>query len=223
MEDQYLEVVRKHSKGKQGKRGCDSLAELYGRAIGAMEQTRGEMVDISGDVYQGSITYGEAGQFFSPMPLARLMASMTIGDVPEEDKYKVRSVADPACGSGRLLLAAAEIQPNWLFVGQDVDLRCVRMCSLNLALRNLYGYVLHGNSLANERRLVYRTGFDLTGFISEVALRDCPEPVQKIAVQSFRRPLEGAPTPTPLDQANHADTVDHEATLPRRTNQLRLF
>src|SRR6185295_3638588 len=81
MEDQYLAVVQKHSAGKHGKRGCDSIAELFAKSVAAMEteETRGEMVDILGDVYQGSITYGEAGQFFSPMPLARLMARMTIG------------------------------------------------------------------------------------------------------------------------------------------------
>src|SRR5712691_11433455 len=93
MEDQYMAVVKKHSKGKRGKRGCDSLAELYGRAIDAMEETRGEMKDILGDLYQGAITYGEAGQFFSPSPLARLMAKMTIGDVAEDDQHKVRSVS----------------------------------------------------------------------------------------------------------------------------------
>src|SRR5439155_58646 len=82
---------------------------------------------------------------------------------------------------GRMVLAVAEIRPHWLFVGRDIDLRCVRMTAINLALRNLFGFVIWGNSLADERRLVYRTGFDLKGFISEVSLGDLPEPVQRIA------------------------------------------
>jgi N-6 DNA methylase len=225
MEEQYMTVVKKHSQGKPGRRGCDSIAELFAKSIAAMEseETRGEMKDILGDLFQGAITYGEAGQFFTPEPIARMMAAMTVGDVPEEAKHEKKSVCDPACRSGRMLLAVAEMQPHWLFVGQDVDLRCVQLTAINLALRNLYGYVIHGNSLADQRRLVYRTGFDLVGVVSEVPLGDCPEPVQNIAVQPSVPAHETAAPPTPRDEPTHADAVDHEPTLPRRTNQLRLF
>ena len=137
MEQQYLEVVKRHSHGKPGKRGCDSLAELFGRTVAAMEETRDEMKDILGDLFQGSITYGEAGQFFSPAPVCRMMARMMVSDVPEEEQHETKRVCDPASGSGRMLLAVAEIQPHWTFVGKDIDLRCVRMTAINLALRNL--------------------------------------------------------------------------------------
>jgi hypothetical protein len=40
------------------------------------------------------------------------------------------------------------------------------MTALNLALRNLYGYALWGNSLAGECKLGYRTGMNMNaGFI----------------------------------------------------------
>ena len=80
--------------------------------------------------------------------------------LPEEQTgiEKRRSINDCACGSGRMLLAAAEIQPNWHFVGQDVDRRCVNMTALNLGLRNLYGHVVWGNSLANTSDLILETG-----------------------------------------------------------------
>lgn len=222
MEEQYMAVVKKHSHGKRGRRGCDSIAELFAKSVAAMEtdETRGEMKDILGDLYQGAITYGEAGQFFTPEPIARMMASMTVGEVPEEEKYQKKSVCDPACGSGRMLLAVAEMHPHWLFVGQDVDLRCVRMCAINLALRNLYGYVIQGNSLTDERRLVYRTGFDLTGVISEVPIDDCPEPVQKIVAEPTSL-AESAALTSPDAPHDPGSDADHEPT--RRTNQLRLF
>lgn len=215
MEEQYMAVVKKHSQGKPGRRGCDSIAELFAKSIAAMEteETRGEMKDILGDVHQGAITYGEAGQYFSPPPIARMMAAMTVGDVPEVAKHEKKSICDCACGSGRMLLAVAEKQPHWLFVGQDVDLRCVRMCAINLALRNLYGYVIHGNSLADERRLVYRTGFDLVGVISEVPLNDCPDSVQRIVAQ---------PSSPPTEQSSQSsDGRDDEPPAPGR--QLVLF
>ncbi len=70
---------------------------------------------------------------------------------------------------------------------------------------------------------VYRTGFDRTGFISEVRRGDCPEPVQRIAVQPSAPSPEGAPAPTPQGEPTHAEAADYEVMRPRRTNQLRLF
>ena len=141
-------------------------------------------------------------------------------DVPEEERHTVKRVGDPACGSGRMLLAVAEIQPHWHFVGQDVDLRCVRMCAINLALRNLSGYVIHGNSLTDERRHVYRTGFDLVGFISEVPLDACPEPVRRIAVVPSSSSTEATSRP-PDSYEPFAEKRGEEPLIPGK--QLFLF
>ena len=219
MEEQYLAVVKKHSEGKPGRRGVDSLATLYGQAVAAMEQTRDEMKDVLGDLFQGAITYGEHGQFLTPEHLCRAMARLTIGDISEEESREQKSVCDPACGSGRMLLAVAEMQPHWLFVGQDVDLRCVRLTAINLALRNLYGYVIWGNSFSNERRLVYRTGFDLQGFLMEVPVEDCPKPVRALATEPTSPPIAAATTEEP--PATEEEQSDDPTA--RRTNQLRLF
>jgi hypothetical protein len=184
MESQYLDDVKKHSDGKPGKRGCDSIAQMFGVMIQQMEQTRGEMKDVLGDLFQGAITYGEAGQFLTPETIFWTSAQVTIGDIAEEKLKDRKKVRDPCCGSGRMLLAVAEIHPHWEFVGQDVDIRCVRMTGINLALRNLYGYVIYGNSLANEQRLIYRTGFDLCGFIREIPLAECPTPIAQSVATS---------------------------------------
>jgi hypothetical protein len=207
MEDEYLAVVGKHSAGKEGSRGCDALAHMFGELVGQMEETRGEMKDVIGDLFQGAITYGEAGQFLTPEPIARLMAKLTTSDyVPEEGKTP--SVCDPCCGSGRMLMAVAEEHRNWEFVGQDVDRRCVRMTALNLAFRNLYGYVFHGNSLALEQRLVYRTGFNCRGFVREVPVDACPAPVRQAITESAALP---------------AGTTEVQPTNLLAKNQLRLF
>lgn len=58
------------------------------------------------------------------------------------------------------------------------------MTTINLALRNLYGYVVHGDSLRLEKRLVYKTGFNLRGFVREIPIEDCPAPVQQVAVET---------------------------------------
>lgn len=196
MEEQYLEVVKKHSAGEKGRRSCDSLGQLFGAAVAAMEDTRDQMKDVLGDLFQGAITYGEAGQFLSPEPICRLMAKLTTDGVGSESGER-RRVCDPCCGSGRMLLAVAEQHRHWEFVGQDVDLRCVRMTAINLALWNLYGYVIHGNSLTLEKKLVYRTGFNLRGFLREIPIEECPAPVRQVASQPL--PPPSLPNEPPSD------------------------
>ncbi|MEZ5942488.1 MAG: N-6 DNA methylase [Planctomycetaceae bacterium] len=154
MEEEYLQTIAKHTSGPKDKRGCDVLAQMFANLIAAMESTRR---DILGDLFQGGITYGENGQFLTPEPICEMMARMNL-PAEQTGLEGRRSVNDPCVGSGRMLLAAADLQPNWHFVGQDVDLRCVRMSAINLGLRNLYGHVVWGNSLSNTCDLIYETG-----------------------------------------------------------------
>lgn len=154
MEEEYLQTIEKHTDGRSGKRGVDTLVEAFAVLVDLTERTR---EDIIGDLFQGSITYGEKGQFLTPMPICRMMAQMSL-PTEKTDISGRRSINDPAVGSGRMLLAAAEVQPHWHFVGQDSDLRCCRMAALNLALRNHYGHVVWGNSLSNTCDLIYETG-----------------------------------------------------------------
>lgn len=151
MEDEYLRTVKPYTEGNPGKRPIDKIVHVYARLIEVMEETR---EDILGDVFEGGITRGQNGQYFTPQPICHLMDQLSSG---ESDG---KTVNDPTCGSGRLLLAAAKIDRNRFFVGQDIDHRCVRICALNLALWNLYGQVIWGNSLTLERKLIYETGFD---------------------------------------------------------------
>lgn len=218
MEEQYMVTVKKHTAGQQGRRGCDSIAHAFGSLVDAMEKTR---KDILGDLFQGGITYGEAGQFMTPESICELMARMTI-DEADVASGERKTVGDCCCGSGRMLLAAADLKPHWEFIGQDVDLRCVRMTAINLALRNLYGYVIWGNSLGNTKRLIYRTGFNLRGFAREIPLGECSDPVQQVAAEPPATPDTSAlpvGTSPPPDAIPHP--ADQSAEVPHR--QLRLF
>ena len=190
MEEQYLATIEKHTSGKPGKRGCDSLATMFGEVVHQMESEPGEpMEDPLGDLFQGAVTFGENGQFMTPMNVCRMMAKSIMADFePPADRRP--TVNDPCCGSGRMLLAAAEIHRNAVFYGTDVDLRCVKMTVINLALQGLRGYVVHGNTLSLETHKAYRTGFDLTGFVREIPLEDCPLPAPSGA--SATRPTKNA-------------------------------
>lgn len=148
-----------------------------------------------------------------------MMAQMNLpADLPAEktDLDGRRSVNDPCCGSGRMLLAAAEIQPNWHFVGQDVDLRCVRMTAVNLALRNHYGHIVLGNALTNTTELIYETG----------RVKVWGNAIRKVT----RVPLpnldsdEIHPSPTSPSDSPYVQPVPPENEVEDRTSsQLRLF
>jgi len=153
MEEAYLHTIEKHKQGAVGKRGVDAIAQAFGTLVHEMTKTD---EDILGDIHQG-IALPEHQQYMTPAPIAEMMARLSLPEEPT-DLAGRRSVSDCACGSGRLLLAAARIQPNWHFVGQDLDRRCVFMASLNLGLRNHYGHIVWGNTLTNEAKLIYETG-----------------------------------------------------------------
>src|SRR5205823_2801806 len=111
MEEEYLAVSGRYASGEMGSRGMDLLSETFGHLVALMEETR---ADILGDLFAGGITYGEAGQFLTPENVTTMMARMIGSDGG--------TVSDACCGSGRMLLAAADENRSRLFVGQDVDL-----------------------------------------------------------------------------------------------------
>jgi type I restriction-modification system DNA methylase subunit len=192
MEDEYLATIHKYCDGEKGKRPVDRLAEAFGALVKIMEETR---ADILGDLFQGAITYGERGQLFTPQPICDLMAQLNADEGPSLGK----SVCDPCCGSGRMLLAMAKLKPFAKFVGQDSDLRCVKITAINLALHNLYGHVIWGNSLTNERKLVYETGFNGKGVIrrlSDDELKSAPIVESPPAPLSSTMPAEPPPPRT---------------------------
>ena len=175
MEDEYLKTVERYTEGEKGKRACDNLAHAFGVLVNAMEETR---QDILGDLFMGGVTYGQNGQFFTPEPICTMMTQMTFSEETEGKR-----ILDPACGSGRTLLAMAEVNRNNEFWGQDLDHRCVQMTAINLGLRNLYGYVLHGDSLKMDVHRAYRTGLNGKGVIAEVEDVNSVAPVVRRAVE----------------------------------------
>ncbi|MEO1530304.1 MAG: N-6 DNA methylase [Planctomycetota bacterium] len=173
MEEEYLQTVAKgYAVGVQGKRGIDLMVQAGGRLIGEMVNTDD---DLLGDIFTGAITYGEKGQFFTPERVCDLMASLSVPTDPTDD---IKTVCDPACGSGRMLLQVAKYQPHWEFTGQDSDHRCAQMAVINMGLRGLRGWAVWQNSLTLQVHRVYRIGlfFNETarGVVREVPVEQSP-------------------------------------------------
>jgi len=110
-----------------------------------------EQVDVLGDFFQGAITHGEHGQFFTPMNVCLLMAQLSKSKTPKP------TVNDPACGSGRTLIAYHLVHKpkNTIYTGIDKSLTCVRMTAINMCMFGMNGVTMHGNTLSNERWTSY--------------------------------------------------------------------
>ena len=87
----------------------------------------------------GGLLYTEAGEAERYLLDRLIPAALATGVKPV-------TVMDPCCGSGRTLMAAAELIPRWAldaglvaFYGQDIDQTCVWMCRLNHHLYGLRG------------------------------------------------------------------------------------
>ena len=196
MEEEYLQTVRKgYDQGQQGKRGIDAVTQAFGRLVALMDDTR---KDILGDVFQAAITYGEAGQFLTPTSITDFMTQLTAGDGDDTDVRGPRTVCDLCCGSGRFLLSIAEQHRDWEFVGQDIDFRCVQMTTINLGLRNLYGYVIWGNALSDERKRIFRTGWNMHGGVVREIPVDAPR-TAAISAAPDRPSIQPAVEPLPDD------------------------
>lgn len=145
--------------------------------IGAAIETYADLVkqappfhDLLGPLYMEIGSRGgrqQLGQFFTPWPIASMMARMTMGGRPSETvPGRLLNVCDPAVGSGVMMLSFAEVVleawgPDELrlvsVTGCDLDGYCARMfpvqamvnCAVHgLQLGEIVAY--RGNSLSAE-------------------------------------------------------------------------
>jgi hypothetical protein len=138
-EEKYLSVIQKYNKQE-----ANLFAEALAKLVIEMTGDGTGLIDVLGSYFQVHISFGRNGQFFSPQTICDMMACMT-GPVKQGNR-----ILDPACGSGRMLLAAAKSNRNALFYGADVDENCAKMTVINLYLNCLYGEVAWMDSLSNK-------------------------------------------------------------------------
>jgi len=167
-DDPYLEIVREYNNDQeQGNRDIDLFCEAFHQLQHGMASTD---ADLLGVVYEEcGMTSDAFGQYFTPHPVSKAMAEMQIPEslTQRDEPYRV---ADPACGSGRLLIEAAKrIDAPTVFYGQDKDSTRAKMAALNLCFFNIDGVAVLGDSLTLETRKAWRTQHSpLGGSVREV-------------------------------------------------------
>lgn len=94
-------------------------------------------------------------QDFTPPDIAELLSQLIYGETPELPNEGYYTLNDPTCGSGSLLLASVDclarkgINPSEQLVIQasDLDITCVQMTYIQLALYGVPAVVIRGDVL----------------------------------------------------------------------------
>ena len=140
------------------KRWDSDCVNLFAAAGGALvdEMEEKPFQDCLGPIYMEVSALGDLqhkGAFYTPYPLCRMCAEMTMRREWNEDRPLF--LDEPACGSAGMVLAAAEvlkdrgIPPSRLRVScTDVDLTACNMAYINLVLWGIPATVTHGNALS---------------------------------------------------------------------------
>ncbi len=184
-DDEYLKIVRRYKNDRPGEREIDYFCKAFALLMSKMQETNEELL---GEIYTSwEVANKHNGQFFTPPSVSKIIAKMLAP--------KGGSISDPCCGAGIMLVYAAKEMTNKeldkaVFVGQDIDFTCVKMCALNFVFFNLNGYVIWGNTITNERRQVFRTVRSYMG--GSIVELDAAE-FQQAAVEKERKEV-AAPT-----------------------------
>lgn len=97
-------------------------------------------LDVLGDAYEyliGQFASGagkKAGEFYTPQEVSTILAKIV-----STGKEKLKSVYDPTCGSGSLLLRVArEVKEVGSFYGQELNRTTYNLCRMNMILHGVH-------------------------------------------------------------------------------------
>lgn len=96
--------------------------------------------DVLGDAYEyligkfASSAGKKAGEFYTPQQVSNVLAQLvTVG------KDKIKSVYDPTCGSGSLLLRVAkQVKEVSAFYGQEMNPTTYNLCRMNMIMHDVH-------------------------------------------------------------------------------------
>jgi hypothetical protein len=135
----YFETIKPYKKSE-----VTTFGEAFASLVIEMTGDNSGMIDVLGEYFMEFLSFGRNGQFFTPMNICDMMARITSPTKPSE------RILDLACGSGRMLMAAAKLNRNATFFGADLDMNCAKMTLVNMCLNSMYGEVACMNSLSNQ-------------------------------------------------------------------------
>lgn len=149
-EERYMNIVKGYDRKE-----LDALANGLGMLTMAMET---EIQDVLGKTFHDLELHNKyAGQFFTPYPVCRMMAKMTITNHEQLiEKRGFVTAQEPAVSSGSIVIALAQemrdagvnYQEHLHVTAIDVDPKCVHMTYVQFSLLNIPAVIIHGNTLS---------------------------------------------------------------------------
>jgi hypothetical protein len=158
LESEYLAIAERYSKDE-----VDEIARLFGRIVLLLEP---EPRDVLGQLYMElELGNTNTGQFFTPPEISELMARLSYGEELQTLSKPFVTLCEPACGAGGMVLAFVKVMLShghnparhvWV-QAQDIDRTAALMCYVQMALWNVPGVVIVGNTLKVEARETFYT------------------------------------------------------------------
>lgn len=152
LEAQYLERITQYNKTQH-----DLFSQLLGILL---REVTLPTQDFLGQIYgELDLHKKQSGQFFTPYPIARVIAEGNLQNATQEIAASgILTIDEPAVGSGCCLIAIAETIARQGFDPRahlqmqctDVDRDCFNMAYIQLSLLGLQAIVRHGNTLSQE-------------------------------------------------------------------------
>jgi type I restriction enzyme M protein len=111
--------------------------------------------DVLGDAYEYLISQfaagagKKAGEFYTPSQVSRLMARIVT-----DGKKKLRSIYDPTCGSGSLLLRIGDYAEVAHYYGQEYNTTTYNLARMNMILHGVHYTkfnIENGNTLTDDK------------------------------------------------------------------------
>jgi type I restriction enzyme M protein len=113
--------------------------------------------DILGDAYEyliGEFAAGagkKGGEFYTPAQVSRLLAMIVT-----QDKKRIKSVYDPTCGSGSLLLRIGDYAEVSMYLGQELNPTTYNLARMNMILHGVHFdnfSIRQGDTLVDDQHL----------------------------------------------------------------------
>ena len=205
-EAEYLRVIRRYDRPEQA-----ALSEAFADVLAL--KLADPFLDVFGAAYmeqRSNRAKQHMGEFYTPDSIGALMARLTMR-LPEPGR--TLTLAEPACGSGLLILEAARALvdlggcPLHLQVqATDLSFTAVDMTLVNLGLAGIPALVRRGNSITNEVFATYETpawrfAQPYSGQPGEARLR--PRDVLTMLHATVPPPAPSAPVPVTPPAALH--------------------
>lgn len=151
-EKESVAILKKYSPSQQ-----ETFAELFAMLMAKANQAMAnrELVDLFNLLFMDGFSDGSKGQFFTPLSVSQFMANCEVKHLLDKPIIKQGELS---CGSGGMVIAFAnslmkhnvDYQMRLLVECGDVDLRCVKMCYIQLYLYGIPAKVMHRNELAMD-------------------------------------------------------------------------